>query len=334
MAYRAALIGCGKIGSEFADDPRITDIYTHAGAYTACPDTNLVAVCDTDGDKVKKCGVRWGVSRTFQDFEMMIEETHPEIISICTPDSTHKSIICEVMEHRCIRAIYAEKPLALSLGDAREILDLAQARNITLAVNYFRRYALTIQDLRRDITEEKCIGEIQTVSCVYTKGILHNGTHLLDLARYLIGEIVSVQGFQNRRSDSRDPSLDAYLHFGNGASGFIHGCDEKVFDICEMDIIGSGGRIRILDSGHTIERYEVRDDPHYSGYRGLSLKEKDSRGMTDTLLHGVEDLVSCLNHKKVPLCSGYDGYTALNLGLAIRVSASTGKIIAIYNRII
>ncbi len=334
MVYRAALIGCGKIGSEFADDPRITDIYTHAGAYTACPDTNLVAVCDADGDKVKKCGMRWGVSRIFQDFQTMIEETQPEIISICTPDSTHKFVICEVMEHRCIRAIFAEKPLALSLEDATEILELAQARNVTLAVNYFRRYASNIQCLKRDITEEKCIGEIQTVSCHYTKGILHNGTHLLDLARYLIGDIISVQGFHNQRSDSQDPSLDAYLHFGNGASGFIHGCDEKMFDICEMDIIGSEGRIRILDSGHTIERYEICDDPHYSGYMGLSLTEKDTRGMTDTLLRGVEDLVFCLNHKKVPLCSGFDGYTALNLGLSIRMSARTGKIIAIQDRII
>jgi predicted dehydrogenase len=334
MAYRAAIIGCGKIGSEFADDPHITDIYTHAGAYTACPDTNLVAVCDSDLDKVRRCGERWEMPHTFQNIHKMIDETHPEIISICTPDSTHHAVICEVMKHQCIRAIYAEKPLALSLVDATEILYLAKTRNVTLAVNYFRRYAPTIQNLRKEIIEDTCIGEIQTVSCYYTKGILHNGTHLLDLARFIIGDIVSVQGFRNRCSDSCDPTLDAYIQFENGASGYIHGCDEKQFDICEMDIIGSSGRIRIIDSGHTIERYEVRDDPHYSGYFGLFFKEKNTRGMTDTILHGVEDLVFCLNHKKIPQCSGYDGYIALKLGLAIRDSARTGNIIAIQNRII
>ena len=277
MTYRAAIIGCGKIGSEFADDPRITDIYTHAGAYTACPHTDLVAVCDSDGDKVRKCGERWGVRHRFQDIHKMIKETQPEIISICTPDSTHHAVICEAMKHRCIRAIYAEKPLALSLVDAREILDLAKTRNVILAVNYFRRYAPTIQNLRKEIIEQKCIGEIQTVSCYYTKGILHNGTHLLDLARYIIGDVVSVQGFHNRCSDTRDFTLDAYIRFENGASGYIHGCDEKQFDICEMDIVGSSGRIRIIDSGHTIERYEVRDDPHYSGYWGFFSRKKIPR---------------------------------------------------------
>lgn len=333
MVYRAAIIGCGKIGSEFADDPRINDIYTHAGAYTACPDTDLVAVCDSDGDKVRRCGERWGVPHIFQDFHTMIDETKPEIISICTPDSTHYSVICDVMKYRCVQAIYAEKPIALSLTEAREIVDIAKTRNITLAVNYFRRYAPTIQNIRKEIFEEKCIGDIQTVSCYYTKGILHNGTHLLDLSRFIIGEIVSVHGFYNRCPDSPDPTLDANIRFENGATGYLHGCDEKRFDICEMDIIGSCGRIRIIDSGHTIEHYQVRDDPHYSGYQALSFKERDTRGMTDTILHGVEDLVDCLNHNKVPRCSGFDGIAALELGLTICDSARTGNIIAIENKI-
>jgi predicted dehydrogenase len=329
MVFRAAIIGCGKIGSEFADDPRIKDIYTHAGAYTACTDTNLVAVCDSDGEKVRRCGDRWNVSRTFQDVHTMIEKIQPEIISICTPDSTHHSVICEVMEYGCVRAIYAEKPLALSLADATEILALAKSRNIVLAVNYFRRYAPTIQNLRKEIMDDKCIGGIQTVSCHYTRGILHNGTHLLDLARYIIGEIVSVQGFSNRCSDYGDPTLDAFVRFENGASGYLHGCDEKHFDICEMDLVGVSGRIRIIDSGHTLEYYGVRDDPRYSGYKELFFKEKNIQGMTDTLLHGVEDIVNCLNHKKDPLCSGLDGLAALRLGLAIQESAGTGNIIVL-----
>ena len=72
MPYRAAVIGCGKIGSEYADDPRIRDIYTHAGAYTACPDTELVAVCDIDPARAKRCADRWGVRSSFVDFRAML----------------------------------------------------------------------------------------------------------------------------------------------------------------------------------------------------------------------------------------------------------------------
>jgi predicted dehydrogenase len=332
MAYRAALIGCGKIGSEFADDPKITDIYTHAGAYSACEDTRLVAVCDSDGEKARKCGERWGVPHIFQNFHTMIEETKPEIISVCTPDPTHYPVICDVMKYRCVRALFAEKPLALSLLEAREIVELAKTRNIILAVNYFRRYAPTIQNIRKEIIEENRIGDIQTVSCLYTKGILHNGTHLLDLSRFLISEIISVHGFSNRCPDSPDPTLDAFIRFENGATGYLHGCDERRFDICEMDIIGSCGRIRIIDSGHTIEHYEVCDDPRYSGYQALSFTGRDTRGMTDTILHGVEDLVDCLNHTTMPRCSGPDGIAALELGLAVCESARTGNVIALENK--
>jgi predicted dehydrogenase len=336
MTYRAAIIGCGKIASEFADDPRIKDIFTHAGAYTACRDTDLVAVCDADGDKAKRCGTRWNVPETFQDVDEMMVKVKPEIVSISTPDPTHYPVICDVMKYDCVRAIYAEKPLALSCNDAKEILDYVRSRNIILAVNYFRRYAPSLQQLRTEIVHERCIGEIQEINCIYTKGILHNGTHLIDLARFLAGNIESVRGFYNRRSDlnADDPSLDAHLQFSNGAAGFIQGHDEDMFDICEMDIIGSAGRIRILDSGHTLEYYEVRDDPYYSGYMGLALKNRDTRGMKDTLLHGVEDLVACIGSGRSPFCSGDDGYAALEIGLAIRASARTGNLIAIQNRVV
>jgi predicted dehydrogenase len=334
MTWRAAVIGCGKIGSEFANDPRITDIYTHAGAYSACPETDLVAVCDADAEKVRKCGLRWGVSGTFQDIHKMMMKEKPEIVSICTPDSTHYSVICEVMKHDCVRAVYAEKPLAVSLSDAGEILARAKAGNIILAVNYFRRYSPSIRELKTEITDKNCVGVIQVVNCSYTKGILHNGTHLLDLARFLAGDIDSVRGLNNPRSDpvADDPSLDAHIRFASGACGFIQGFDEGMYDICEMDIMGTAGRIRILDSGHTIEHYEIRDDPNYSGYLGLALMKRDTRGMTDTLLHGVEDLVSAIDSGKDPWCSGSDGYAALDLGLSICESARTGNLIAIKNR--
>ena len=333
MTYRAAVIGCGKIGSEFADDPRIKDIYTHAGAYSACSETNLVAVCDADATKVKRCGARWNVPATFQNPADMMMSARPEVVSICTPDPTHHAVLREVMKHDCVRAIYAEKPLAMSRADAQEILSIAESRNIHIAVNYFRRYAPTLRELRAAIVQDRCIGEIQALNCSYTKGILHNGTHLLDLARFLAGEIESIRGIPNRRSnlEKTDTSLDAHLRFASGASGFIQGFNEDRFDICEMDITGTAGRIRILDSGHTIEHYEVRDDPNYSGYLGLALKIRDTRGMTDTLLHGVEDLVSCIGSGKAPLCSGYDGYAALDLGLAIHESARTGNLITLKN---
>lgn len=330
MKYGAAIIGCGKIGSEYADDPKIKDIYTHAGAYHSCPDTNLVAVCDFDAQKAKKCGNRWGITAIYTDFHKMIYEAQPAIVSICTPDPTHYQIIRDVMEYDCIRAIFAEKPLALDLDEALEIIRIAKEKNIIIVVDYFRRYSHNHRNLKNFLRDEIGIGDIQTVNGYYTKGILHNGTHWLDIARFFMGEIKSVQGFYGFDMSENDPTLNAYLIFKDGVSGYLHGCDAGMFDVFEIDIMGTRGRVRVLDSGQTIEKYCIYDDPNYSGYQALNLIDRCTAGLSDSLLHAVEDIVKCLSVGGIPLCSGSDGVEALRIGLAIRESAMTGEKITLF----
>lgn len=324
MTYRAALIGCGRIGSEFADDPRVQGIYSHAGAYAACSATTLVAVCDRDPDKVERCGERWGVSARYRDPHRLLEEQRPEIVSICTPDPSHHSLINAAITTPGVRAVLAEKPLALNMRGGREVVDLAERLGVVLAVNYSRRYADSHQRLR-DFLHAGGIGTVQTVGGYYTKGTLHNGTHWFDLARFLVGEVVRVWGFDARGEIGEDPTLDTTLEFANEASGHLHGCDAAAFSLFEMDIIGTLGRVRVIDGGHRIETYTVVDSPHYTGYRTLMLHHQAEEGLADVLLHVVEDVVRCLEEGGRPRCSGADGLAALMIALAVRDSARSGR---------
>jgi len=321
MGYRAALIGCGKIGSEFADDPRVEGIYSHAGAYDACSKTTLVAVCDTDLERSNRCGDRWGVAARYSDPKQLLREQQPDIVSICTPDQTHNSLLRVVLESPGVRAVLAEKPLALSVDEAADLVEQARRRGVILAVNYVRRYASSHVKLR-EFLASRGIGDIQSVSGAYTKGIFHNGTHWFDLARYLVGEIVEVRGIHNRATPSEDPTLDACLKFESGARGYLHGCDAACFTILEMDLLGTLGRVRIVDSGHRIEFYDVRESPYYSGYLNLSSREDLAGGFHNVLLNAVEDLVESLEQKRSPRCSGEDGLAALKIATATHDTAS------------
>ncbi len=321
MAYRAALIGCGKIGSEFADDPRVEGIYSHAGAYDACSKTTLAAVCDTDFERNQRCGQRWGVGACYSDPQQLLLEQQPEIVSICTPDPTHTSLLQLVLEFPCVRAVLAEKPLALTVADAASLVDQARRRGVILAVNYIRRYASSHVQLKAFLASGG-IGEIQSVQGSYTKGLFHNGTHWFDLARYLVGEIAEVRGIHSRVPSSEDPTLDVWLKFENGACGYLHGCDPACFTILEMDLLGTLGRIRIVDSGHRIKFYDVKESSHYSGYLNLSPREDLGGGFHDVLLNAVEDLVESLEQKRSPRCSGEDGLAALKVAAAARDTAS------------
>jgi predicted dehydrogenase len=318
MKYRAAIIGCGKIGSEFADDPRIRGIFSHAGAYDACSGTELVAICDSDSNKVELCRKRWNLKHAYTDYHEMLQTEQPDIVSICTPDHTHAGILMNVLKSHNLKAIIAEKPLATNLKQAESIVHEASLRNVILAVNYTRRFDPAHQKIRNLIQNGK-IGPIQTINAFYSKGTLHNGTHIFDLARFLGGEIIAVRGFQNLHDDTIDPTISVFSVFQSGAIGFFHACDETSFTIFEMDIIGTKGRIQILESGHVIEMFKVTEDPFYSGYQGLS-KYSKIEGMANILLHVVENVADCIAKDRDPLCSGKDAVIALRIAFAARNS--------------
>lgn len=323
--YRAVLIGCGNIGSMYADDPKIKGIYTHAGAYLACPKTELVAVCDLDAAKASDCAKKWGISNYYTNINKLLDEQKPEIVSICTNDKSHADILNMVLESSRLKGVIAEKPLTLHEHEAIELVSLAKHKGVRLAVNYNRRYSSGHQKVRDTIRSGQ-IGAIQKVTGCYTKGILHNGTHWIDLARWLFGEIGLVQGFAS--SDELildDPTLDAWLMFESKTVGFLQGLDAKSFALFEMDIIGTNGRIRIINSGHEIEYYHVIDSPYYSGYKALEKMSMVEDHVSDTLLHVVSDLINAIESDSSPRCSGEDGIIALQIANALVKSARVGE---------
>lgn len=323
MSLRVALIGCGKIGSEFADDPLVTGIYTHAGAWRACAGTELVAVCDRDAERVRRCAERHSVADAFIDVDAMLDGVRPDVVSICTPDDSHADVLARVLRQGGVRAVLMEKPLALELGAARELVDMAGRLGIRLAVNYSRRYSAGHQELAQRL-RNGTIGTIQCVSGYYTKGTLHNGTHWFDLARMLVGDIAAIRGFDRLGETGDDPTLDVRLDFRGGSSGCLHGLDAGAYSLFEMDILGTQGRVRIVDSGHVFEFSHNGDSPYYTGYRTLLPQGRESGRLEDTLLHAARDLIDSLLADRQPLCSGGDALAALAIGIAARQSAGAG----------
>lgn len=322
--YRAAVIGCGKIGSEFADDPRLKDVYTHAHAYTVCETTTLVAVCDSDAGKLARCAERWQVPYAYRDAYELLSAQQPELVSICTPDATHYELVRAALETPGVRGVLAEKPLALHLAQADELVALAEARGVTLAVNYSRRYADNHARLRDQI-QNGALGQLQAIHGFYTKGTLHNGTHWFDLLRYFAGEVVRVWGFDRRGEWGADPTLDAALELENGVIAMLRGLDADAFALFEMDILGAMGRARITDVGHTIELSRAQPSGFYSGYQMLAPVETDTSGMGDVTWRAVQDLAACVETGMAPRCSGRDARAALAIGLAVCNAARLGQ---------
>ncbi len=324
MIWRALLIGCGKIGSELADDPLIQGIYTHAGAYHAHPETQLVAVCDRDPERAERCARRWNVPVWGSDPQRLLRETAPDLVSVCTPDDNHAELLLAALDVPAVKAILAEKPLAVELAQARRIHALARDKDVLLAVNYSRRYSPAFASLKQEIAAG-AIGKVQAVTGNYCKGTLHNGSHWFDLARYLIGEVTTVQAWNSLGEEGDDPTLDVRLVFSGGGHAYLQALDSRAYTSFEMDIAGSEGRVRIVELGHRIEVFKVIDSPFYSGYRTLLMREERIGGMQNSTFNALDDLVGCLNTGQAPRCSSADGVAAIAIGMVARASVLSGR---------
>jgi predicted dehydrogenase len=324
VKWRAAVIGCGWIGTEVADDPRADGIQAHAAAYASCADTVLAGVCDVNGARAAQAARRWGLAHGFADVAALLASVRPQIVSVCTPDATHAAVVGEVLASPDVRAVVAEKPLALDLAEARSLVELAKRRGVTLVVNYTRRFSPGHAEAQRRIAAGE-IGAVVALTGMYTKGLLHNATHWFDLARWLVGDIVRVQAWPGPgHPTGSDPTCHVRVTFQHGQTGFLLGLDEQRFTVFEMDCIGTAGRLRITDSGMRLTWSTVGDSPHYSGYRTLGPGVESAGGFRDAALRLIEDAVAAQRAGIRPLCSGEDALAALAVAEAARTSLTTG----------
>ena len=310
MTRRAAVIGCGFIGAS----PVLpgSGIQSHAAAWTHHPGVELVGLADPDAERLQSAATRWSVKATFPTAEELLDRVKPEIVSLCSPDPTHGEILDHILDAPSVRAVLAEKPLALDVPEAEALVAKAEARGIVLAVNYVRRFAPSHQQLRRWLHSEP-IGRIELVRGTYVRGLKHNGTHWFDLARFLIGEVAGIRGFGVVAEEVLDATIDVELEFEAGARGMLHGLREVPYSLFEMDLIGRQGRVRVIDSGQRVEVFKAAPSRRFPGFRELVPAPGPAGGLGDLLMHAASDLIEALATGRPPACTGTDAVIALSL---------------------
>jgi predicted dehydrogenase len=305
------------------------DVMTHAEAYSVCPDTELAAVVDTDSVAREKCAARWNVKGAYENAGEMMAAAKPDIVSVCTPTPTHFAVAEGLIESPAPpRAIICEKPMAESLDDAERLVRMAKDAHVVLLVMHMRRYARNMQNLRAFLRSGG-IGDLRGISGWLTKGTLHNGTHWFDLLRFLAGDVKQLHAVNILGEPGPDPTLEVALFLENGMLATMRAADAGNFTLCEMDILGSKGRVRIVDSSYQVELSRAAPSPRYTGYVELKQDAMDFGDRKDVMLHAVEDLVECLKTGARPISSGEDGVEALRIALAAHESAMTGEIIEV-----
>jgi len=248
----------------------------------------------------------------------MLKQENPQIVSVSTPPGTHLGLLETIIQCESVIAILLEKPLASTVDDAQTLMALLRKTSIQVAVNYIRRFPPVYKEIIQ-LLRQKGLGEIQHVQVYYTKGVLNNASHAIDLLRAMFGDIENIQvmGEPLDPSDT-DPTISFQIRFSSGVNANFVALDQHEYNLFEIDIIGSEERLVFRDQGHVVSRYPVVDTRSQHGFRQLALDPiSQPTDLSRAIYYAVDDLVASIEDERQPVCNLEDGITAMQIALDI-----------------
>lgn len=328
---RFGIIGCGMI-SEF-----------HAKALTLMEDAELVAAFDTHKISVDAFAKKYDC-KAFYELEQMLKTEIIDAVCICTPSGLHAPLTlmaCKAKIH-----VLVEKPMALNVEDAIQIVETAKKCEVKVGVVSQLRFSEGIQQLKKCI-EEGVLGRLifGNITMHYYRNpdyytssdwrgtwrmdgggaLMNQGIHGIDLLRYLMGDIKNVSGRIKTRVhkiEVEDTAV-AIVEYENGALGTVSAstCSKpgqpRIIEVC-----GEKGRVVLNEDKIVTWEVEGSDKPEISR-RGLDNQTSSDPGALDVSGHymQLQDFVKAILTDKEPLSSAWEGMKTVEFIRGIYESA-------------
>ena len=191
----------------------------------------LTAVCDVDSSALDRVGRWFPDLHRYRDYEQMLAEQQPDVLSIATPQRWHAPHTILAATRYPPRAILCEKPMAGSLGEARAMLAACERNGVKLAIGHMMRW-YTVHEQARALVADGAIGTPLTATvCLEEGGLMNNGTHVLSYMQYVLGDpdpawvIANVQRRSDRyeRGWPNEEISGGLIAFTNGVRTLVRG---------------------------------------------------------------------------------------------------------------
>jgi predicted dehydrogenase len=339
----------------------------------------LRAACGRNKEDLTAFSNNFGWQTQETDWQRIVERDDIQLVDICTSNATHMPIA--VAAAKSGKHVFCEKPIAMNAGEALIMLEAAREAGVVhmVAFNYRRVPALV---LAKQLIQAGKLGEIRHFNAVYYQDWLVNpdfpivwrhdvqeagsgahgdmNAHIVDLARYLVGEFEAVTGAQEifvkerpiasgqgKGSVTADDATYFMARFQNGALGSFlatrFATGRKNF--LRLEIFGSRGSLSFnLERLNELEYYSVDDDAAEQGFRQVLVTESKHPyvsawwppghiiGWEHTFIHEVQDLLVGI-HKNQPVHPDfYDGLRCQDVLDAVVKSAEEKRWIDIPER--
>lgn len=288
--YTFAIIGAGQIAAGY-DTPADAHVLTHAHAINLHPQASLLGFYDIDAVAAKRASDKWG-GIVFPSLTALMAAA-PDAAIVCTPDPYHLEVLERLLDMPPALVI-CEKPLTADYLASVRITEAYRERGICLAINYQRRFDPVVTELKKKI-DFNDLGRLLGGTVHYSKGLMHNGSHAIDLLRFLLGEVKGYLSVKKTFDFTvTDPSVSGFVRFDHGDIALIPG-DERIYSVFEVDLLFEKARYKFSHSGMNIEIQKPLADDVYPGYFELFTDEAHKTGFTTTLGYLVDECITYLS---------------------------------------
>jgi predicted dehydrogenase len=371
-------IGVGMLGYDFMGK-------AHSNAYKkisymmypppAVP--KLIAICGRNEEAVAEAARRYGYEGYYTDWREMLEDDRVQLFDNGGPNNVHAEPC--IAAAQADKHIFCEKPLARTGEEARQMLDAVTQAGVKHMVAFNYRFVPAIR-LARNLIDSGALGQIYHFRAMYLQewimphyneakiwrldkkvagsgAIGDLGAHIIDLGRYLVGEMKSVSAMTQTFIHERplpdgsgtgkvdvDDAFVAAVEFENGAIGTLEatrfGGGRKNYEVLEIN--GEKGSIHFnLERLNELQVFWVDEEPKETqGFHNVLVTEDHHPwidywwphghiiGWEHTFVHELTHLLDCIvNDKDVaPYGATFeDGYRAAVVCDAISESAAAKK---------
>ncbi|MCZ4519337.1 Gfo/Idh/MocA family oxidoreductase [Rhodococcus ruber] len=317
------LVGASTIAREFMID-----------AIRSQPGSDVAILVSSDRERGERFAASFGIPRVTTSLDDLLEDDLVDAVYISTTNQHHASQAIAAI--RAGKHVLCEKPLAMSLSDARSMVDTANKEDVVLGTNHHLRGAATIQSIR-NLVADGAIGTPLYAGVTHVCELPSNlrgwrledpsagggvafdlVAHDADTLRYIFGsEIVEVMAI----ADSHYPveqGMVAVLKLKNGILAHIIDTFNVPHGGTGISIHGTRGSIHATDvlTQQPVGTVTLVDD------RGEHTVDVQHHGIYEYALHRF---TSAARGYGIPLATGEDGLASLAVTLAARTSAGSGR---------
>ena len=295
--FKVGIIGCGDIGFIFDYNKKIDGALTHFKAFNNSSKFEVKAIAETRKEIREIIKNEYDI-KTYKSYEKMLEENELDVVVVATNDETHFEILKKLVHHKP-KLVFSEKPLACNFKEADVIAKLYDKNKIPLQVNFTRRFLDEFMDIDY-IVKNKKIGEIESATFYYSRGLIHNASHYLDLVLWYFGKPEKVLSISSVKGVSKiDNTMSFNLSYTNGPEVRFIGLKPTKVSFGEIDLVGTNGRVKV-NYKNEIENYKVIENKLFKGYSSYKMYKCRTIQFSRALLYAAENIYKVLKKEDEP----------------------------------